>query len=55
MTEKGLHLRVLGGKKNWEAECYKGKRTKGKHAYKLKHTQKPNTHTGIPVTVTCSL
>lgn len=39
--EKSLGSRVLQGEK----------RTKGKHAYKLKHTQKPNTHTGIPVTV----
>lgn len=43
--EKSLGSRVLQGEK----------RTKGKHAYKLKRTQKPNTHTGIPVTVTCSL
>lgn len=26
MTEIGLHLRVLRGKKAWEAECYKGKK-----------------------------
>lgn len=51
MTEKGLHLRVLGGKKIGKQSVTRGKSTKGKHAYKLKHTQKPNTHTGIPVTV----